>query len=182
MPLERYFQPSSATTNTTLPSSSSPAMRTAMLAMAPLETPANTPSSSRSLRVQEIASLLVTKILRSSTLRSMIGGMKPSSSERSPCTGSPCIGSAATIFTGSPSSSLRRLPAPLSVAPAPHPPIPELLLQAPAGAHQRAPRAQPRDERRDLVELFEDLDGGAVVVRVRVGLVSVLVGHVQRSE
>ena len=56
---------------------------------------------------------------------SMIGGMKPSSSERSPCTGSPCIGSAATILTASP----------------------KLLLQAPAVAHQRAARAEAGDER-----------------------------------
>ena len=121
MPLERYFQPSSATTNTTLPSSSSPAMRTAMLAMAPLETPAKRPSSSSSLRVHVIASLLVTKILRSSRARSMIGGMKPSSSERSPWTGSPCIGSAATILTASPKASFRRLPVPINVPPVPSP-------------------------------------------------------------
>src|SRR6202035_2636565 len=75
MRLERYFQPSSATTNTTLPSSSSPAIRTAMLAIAPLETPANNPSSSSSLRVHTIASVFVTKIFRSSIAKSMIGGI-----------------------------------------------------------------------------------------------------------
>ena len=51
----------------------------------------------------------------------MIGGMKPSSSERRPCTGSPCIGSAATIFTASPKVSFRRLPLPISVPPVPSP-------------------------------------------------------------
>ena len=123
--------------STTLPSSSSPAMRTAMEAIAPLETPANTPSSSSSLRVQMIASRLVTKILRSSSEMSMIGGMKPSSSERRPCTGSPCIGSAATIFDV----------------------LAERLLQPPPVAHQRAAGAEARDERRDLVELVEVLPG-----------------------
>src|SRR5271155_1178462 len=151
MPLDRYFQPSSATTNTTLPSSSSLAIRTAMLAIAPLETPANTPSSSSSRRVHRIASRLVTKILRSSSDRSMIGGMKPSSSERSPCTGSP---------------RLRPPPPPLSPPPAPRvlPRAPDRPLQAPAFPHQRAAGPQPRHEGRHLVELFEDLERGAVVV------------------
>ena len=54
MPEDRYFQPSSQTTNTTLPSSISRAMRTAMDAIAPLETPAKTPSSS-SRRVAVVA-------------------------------------------------------------------------------------------------------------------------------
>ena len=102
------------------------------------------PSSSSSLRVQTIASWLVTKIFRSSSERSMIGGMKPSSSERRPCTGSPCIGSAATIFTR----------------------VAELLAQPPAVAHQRAAGAEPGDERGHLVELLEDLERRAVVVRV----------------
>ena len=66
----------------------------------------------------------------------MIGGMKPSSSERRPWTGSPCIGSAATILHG----------------------VAELLLEAPAVAHQRAAGAEAGDERGDLaVELLEDL-------------------------
>ena len=101
------------------------------------------PSSSSSRRVQTIASRLVTKIFRSSRERSMIGGMKPSSSERRPCTGSPCIGSAATIFTR----------------------VAELLLEAPAVAHQRAAGAEPGHEGGDLVELLEDLGRRAVVVR-----------------
>src|SRR6185436_4185171 len=42
---DRYFEPSSATTNTTFPSSSSDAMRTATDAIAPDETPAKIPSS-----------------------------------------------------------------------------------------------------------------------------------------
>ena len=113
------------------------------------------PSSSSSRRVQMIASRLVTKIFRSSSERSMIGGMKPSSSERRPCTGSPCIGSAATILTR----------------------VAELLLEAPADAHQRAAGAEARDEGGDLVELLEDLGRRAVVVRGRVGGVAVLVGH-----
>ena len=51
----------------------------------------------------------------------MIGGMKPSSRERRPWTGSPCIGSAATILTASPNSSLKRRPLPISVPPVPRP-------------------------------------------------------------
>src|ERR1700693_4875264 len=160
MPLERYFQPSSATTKTTLPSSSSPAIRTAMLAMAPLETPAKRDSSSSSLRVQTIASWLVTKIFRSSSPRSMIGGMKPSSSERKPCTGSPCIGSAATIFPASPKVSFTPRALPLRVPPLAPP---------------------PRHERARLVELLEDLQRRPVVVGVRVGPVAVLVRHVDRG-
>ena len=116
------------------------------------------PSSSSSRRVHTIASWLVTKIFRSSSEMSMIGGMKPSSSERRPCTGSPCIGSAATIFTR----------------------VAVLLAQAPAVAHQRAARAEAGHERRHLVELLDDLRRRAVVVRVRVRLVPVLVGHVVR--
>src|SRR3954466_12324405 len=143
MPDERYFQPSSQTTNTTLPSSSSPATRTAMEAIAPEETPAKMPSSSSSRRVQTIASRLVTKIFRSSRPRSMIGGMKPSSSERSPCTGSPCLGSGPADL---PRPGRDDLPG-----------VAHFLLQAPADAHQRAARPEPRHERRDLVELLEDL-------------------------
>jgi hypothetical protein len=71
----RYFQPSSGATKTTLPSSSLLATRTAIAAIAPLDTPANSPSSSSSFLVQTTASRLETKILRSSSERSMIGGM-----------------------------------------------------------------------------------------------------------
>src|SRR3954468_14739576 len=158
MPLDRYFQPSSQTMKTTLPSSSSPAMRTAIEAMAPDETPAKMPSSSRRRRVHTIASWLVTKILRSSRDKSMIGGMKPSSSERSPCTGSPCIGSAGADLHA----------------------VPELLLEPATVAHQRPAGAQAGHEGGDLVELLEDLERRAVVVRVRIGRVAVLVGHVVR--
>ena len=56
--------------------------------------------------------------------------------------------------------------------------VAELLLEAPAVAHQRAAGAEPGDEGADLVELLEDLLRRAVVVRERVGLVAVLVGHV----
>src|SRR3954471_16710807 len=60
--------------------------------------------------------------------------------------------------------------------------VAELLLEAPAVAHQRPARAQAGDEGVDLpVELVEDLRRGAVVVRERVGLVAVLVGHVVRG-
>ena len=51
----------------------------------------------------------------------MIGGMKPSSSERRPWTSSPCIGSAATILVSG-FSSLRRRPLPIRVPPVPSPP------------------------------------------------------------
>src|SRR5262249_35924513 len=138
-----------------LPPSSSPAMRAAMRAIAPEETPAKTPSSSSSLRVQTIASRLETMILRSSRVMSMIGGMKPSSSERRPSTNSPCIGSAGT--------STGRGVAPFGRGAVP-PPL--------------AAGAEAADEGRHLVELVEDLDRGAVVVGARVGLVAVLVGHV----
>src|SRR3954454_5275761 len=156
MPDDRYFQPSSQTMNTTSPSSSSLAMRTAIEAIAPDETPAKMPSSSSSFRVHTIASWLVTKIFRSSSDRSMIGGMKPSSSERRPCTGSPCIGSAGAVFTPSPRPSPRRRPVALRAAPGPR------------SGHERG----------DLVELLEDLGRGAVVMRGGVRLVAVLVGHV----
>ena len=52
-----------------------------------------------------------------------------------------------------------------------------LLLQPPAGAHERAARAEAGDEVRDApAGLGQDLDGGRVVVRPPVGLVAVLVG------
>ena len=85
----------------------------------------------------------------------MIGGMKPSSRERSPCD----------------QLALHRLGGDdqrLGV----------VLLEAAAVAHQGAAGAEAADEGRDLVELVEDLDRRAVVVGERVGLVAVLVGHV----
>ena len=85
----------------------------------------------------------------------MIGGMNPSSSERRPCTSSPCSGSAATIFVLG-SCSFRRRPLPISVPPVPRP----------ATNAVTSPRSSMISSRR------------AVVVRVRVGLVAVLVGHV----
>ena len=141
-----------------LPSSSSPAIRTQIAAIAPAETPANRPSSCSSRWVQTIASRFETMILRSSRVRSMIGGMKPSSSERRPWTSSPCIGSAATIFVSG-SFSFSLLPTPISV-----PPVPS-----------------PATKAADLVELVEDLDRGAVVMGAGVRLVAVLVGHVVRG-
>src|SRR3954468_17546997 len=60
--------------------------------------------------------------------------------------------------------------------------VAELLLEAPAVAHQRAARAEAGDERRDVaVELLEDLDRGALVVGARVRRVAVLVRHVVRG-
>ena len=60
--------------------------------------------------------------------------------------------------------------------------VAELLLEAAAVAHQRAAGAEPGDEGVDLpVELVEDLERRPVVVRARVGLVAVLVGHVVRG-
>ncbi len=53
------------------------------------------------------------------------------------------------------------------------------LLEAAAVAHQGAAGAEAADEGGDLVELVEDLDRGAVVVGQRIGLVAVLVGHVE---
>ena len=44
--------------------------------------------------------------------------------------------------------------------------IAELLLEPAPVAHQRAAGAESGDERRDLVELLEDLERGPVVVRV----------------
>jgi hypothetical protein len=100
-----------------------------MRAIAPAETPAKIPSSSRSLRVQMIASRLETMILRSKSEMSMIGGMKPSSSERRPWTSSPCIGSAATISVSG-SASLRRRPLPIRVPPVPRPPTKAATLSS----------------------------------------------------
>ena len=68
MPDERYFQPSSQTMKTTLPSSISFAIRTATRAIAPDETPAKMPSSSSSLRVQTIASAFVAGLGTGGTL------------------------------------------------------------------------------------------------------------------
>ena len=85
----------------------------------------------------------------------MIGGMKPSSSERRPCTSSPCIGSAATIFVSGFSSFSRR-PLPIRVPPVPRPPTKAVTS----------------------LELVEDLRRRALVVGARVRLVAVLVGHV----
>jgi len=98
--IDRYFHPSSAITNTTFPSPSSSAIRTATEAIAPEDTPAKIPSSEKSFCVHTIASRFETRILRSSRERSMIGGMNPSSSDRRPWTKSPCNGSAATIVVG----------------------------------------------------------------------------------
>ena len=53
-----------------------------------------------------------------------------------------------------------------------------LLLEEPAGAHQRAARAEAGDEVGDLRAVAPDLRAGALVVRARVGVVAVLVEEV----
>ena len=50
-----------------------------------------------------------------------------------------------------------------------------LLLQVPAGAHQRAAGAEAGDEVGDLGAVAPDLGAGALVVGQRVGVVAVLV-------
>src|SRR5690348_8277122 len=73
-PAERYFQPPSARTQTTTPSSSSRASRRATWSTAPLETPAKMPSSSRSACTPRTASSFETSSFRSSLATSRIGG------------------------------------------------------------------------------------------------------------
>src|SRR5215470_5374334 len=73
-PAERYFQPPSARTPTTTPSSSSPASRRATWSTAPLETPAKMPSRSRSACTPATASSFETRSFRSSLATSRIGG------------------------------------------------------------------------------------------------------------
>src|SRR6185312_12517939 len=118
---ERYFQPPSASTHaTTEPSGSSSAIRRATWTTAPDETPAKMPSRSSSARAAAAASVFETSSLRSSCETSSTGGTYPSSSERSPITGSPGSGSAATTCTPGNASRSRR-PAPISVPPVPSP-------------------------------------------------------------
>ena len=66
---------------------------------APDDTPANTPQSSSRRRSHSIDSRGRTMNFRSRIAGSKIGGTKPSSSERSPCTSSPDGGSTATTCT-----------------------------------------------------------------------------------
>src|SRR5215469_2072658 len=73
-PADRYFQPPSARTHTTTPSSSSPASRRATWRTAPLETPAKMPSRSRSACTPATASSFETSSFRSSFATSRIGG------------------------------------------------------------------------------------------------------------
>src|SRR4029079_1456581 len=106
------------------------------------------PSSCSSFCVQTIASRLETMIFRSSTERSMIGGMKPSSRDRSPWTSSPCIGSGARKLGPRSGNelALHRLGGDdlgLRLG----------LLEAPPDAHQGAAGPQPGHERRDVIEL-----------------------------
>ena len=88
---------------------------------------------------------------RSSTSGSKIGGTKPSSRLRSPCTSSPAGGSTAMTFTSG-LCSFKNLP----------------------GAHQRAARAEAGDEHVDLGAVAQDLGTGALVVRERVRGIAVL--------
>src|SRR5919106_6726714 len=71
---ERYFQPASASTQTTTPSSRSAASLRATCATAPDETPAKIPSSSSSARTPATDSSFETSIFRSSFATSRIGG------------------------------------------------------------------------------------------------------------
>src|SRR5437867_12199251 len=71
---ERYFQPPSARMQTTTPSSSSPASLLATWVTAPEETPANSPSASRSARTPATDSSFDTSTFRSSFDTSRIGG------------------------------------------------------------------------------------------------------------
>src|SRR5262249_28186681 len=73
-PAERYFQPPSARTQTTTPSSSSCPRRRATWSTAPLQTPAKIPSRSRSACTPTTASSLETSSFRSSFAMSRIGG------------------------------------------------------------------------------------------------------------
>src|SRR5947209_2491297 len=71
----RYFQPASASTQTTTPSSSSAARVRATCTTAPDETPANMPSASSSARTARTESSFETSSFRSSFETSRIGGM-----------------------------------------------------------------------------------------------------------
>src|SRR5581483_507730 len=117
---ERYFQPPSARMQTTTPSSSSAASRAATCTTAPEERPAKIPSRSTSARTPASDSAFETSSFRSSFATSRIGGTYPSSSERSPITGSPGSGSAAATSTSG-KLSRSRSPAPISVPPVPSP-------------------------------------------------------------
>src|SRR3954451_21758433 len=71
---DRYFQPASARTATTTPSSSSAASVRATWTTAPAETPAKRPSSASRARTPATASAFETSSLRSSFETSRIGG------------------------------------------------------------------------------------------------------------
>ena len=86
---------------------------------APDDRPAKIPSSARR-RVHSTDSASRTMKRRSSTSGSKIGGMYPSSRERSPCTSSPAGGSTATILTEG-LRSFRYRPTPMRVPLVPRP-------------------------------------------------------------
>src|SRR3954470_3227430 len=92
---DRYFQPASARTATVVDPSRSAASLRATCATAPDDTPAKMPSSSSSRLTSRTDSSFDTSTFRSSFATSRIGGTYPSSSDRSPMTGSPGSGSAA---------------------------------------------------------------------------------------
>src|SRR5207244_11963719 len=73
-PAERYFQPPSASTATTTPSSRSAASLRATWTTAPEETPAKMPSRAKSSRSPATDSAFETSSLRSSFETSRIGG------------------------------------------------------------------------------------------------------------
>src|SRR5919108_1277859 len=105
---DRYFQPPSARIATTTPSSSSSARRRATCRTPPDETPAKIPSASSSARIPATDSAFDTSTFRSSRETSRIGGTYPSSSDRSPITGSPGSGSAAATTACGNDSRTRR--------------------------------------------------------------------------
>src|SRR5581483_6535841 len=82
--------------------------------------PGEDPLLLRELLVTRSESEELTRNFRSSTDSSKIGGMNPSSSDRSPYTSSPSSGSAATTLTSGLCSCSRR-PTPVSVPPVPSP-------------------------------------------------------------
>ena len=156
---ERYFQPSSQTMKTTLPSSISPAMRTAM-------------RRDRAGRDAGEHALLVEQLARPDD-RVAVGDEDLAVQQRE-------VDDRRDEAVVERAQALDRL-ALHRLGRDDLDAVAELLLEAPAVAHQRAARAQAGDERVDLaVELLEDLERRAVVVRERVGLVAVLVGHVVR--
>src|SRR6188508_3893572 len=99
VPAERYFQPPSGSSATMVPERILRASRAAATSTAPHDGPPKMPSRKTSSRSAVSASMFDTRYLASSRSGSRTSGMKPSSSDRSPCTPSPGSGSAATMRT-----------------------------------------------------------------------------------